>query len=329
VVGTLQTRTGRGFSPLLTVEHGSLLDGLACTYVDRTVRDLQWIGSAHERAAEQGLRVRNGFVLRTCERVEVYSALGEAASRSAHPLGDLAIGLAAPEAVRRRLSEIAAGVSSRLLGERFIVGQVERAGRSLPQAHPLGHVVAEAVRVARQVRDAHGFAAPADYPDLIEQGLGGATRERSASLVVVGSGVLTRAAMTHRLARRYERILPVTRSVKRLRKRMSDIGAGLPVCSPVSVWEELDGSGWDVVIATTNLDEPYRAQLGELVADKRCRVAVDVSSVPLHPTPLDDRYHNLYGPLFSAVISEQNSIVEDVAERVRAAIAAAYSEQPR
>jgi glutamyl-tRNA reductase len=331
VVDTAATRTRSSLSAVLTRVYSHPRAGLACTYVDSTVRDVQWIGSAYERltGAGQDVPVRNGFLLRTCERVEVYCSLGSSASRSAHPFGEVAAVLEEPLAVCRRLAEIAAGVSSRLLGERFIAGQVARAGLAVPAKHPLGELVADAVRLARHVRHEHGFAALVDYPDLVERLLHNAGRATVKSLVVVGSGVLARSAMAHRFARRYQRILPVTRSVKRLRKRLPTAGADLRVCSPEGVWGELDESGWDVVVATTNLVEPYRTQITELIADRRCRVAVDVSCVPLWTKPLDSRYHNLYGSMLSALIAEQNSAVAGRAEQVRAAIASACAECSR
>jgi hypothetical protein len=326
VVETVATRTRSSFSVALTEKYGHRLDGLACTYVDSTVRDVQWIGSAYERLAGVGqdAPARDGFLLRTCERVELYSALGASASRAVHLFGGVAVVLEEPLAVCRRLAEIAAGVSSRLLGERFIAGQVERAGLALPATHPLHELVADAVRLAKQVRHEHRFTALVDYPDLIERLLHGAGQARS--LVVVGSGVLARSVMTHRLAHRYQRVLAVTRSVKRLRKRLPPTGTGLRVRSPEGVWGELDGAGWDVVVATTNLVEPYRTRITDLIVDGRCHVAVDVSCVPLWTDPLDGRYHNLYGSMFSELIAEQNSVVAERAERVRAAITSAYAE---
>jgi len=324
-------RTHSGLSVALTTEYNHTLDGLSCTYVDSTVRDVRWIGSAYERLADVGQDVQtsDGFLLRTCERVELYSELGGADLRPVHPLGDVAAVLDEPLAVCRRLVEIAAGVSSRLLGERFIAGQVERAGLVLPTAHPLRQLVAEAVQLARRVRHEHGFVTLVDYPDLVERLLHRAGSASAKSLVVVGSGVLARSVMTHRIARRYQRVLPVTRSAKRLRKRLPNAGADVWVCSPGSVWDELGGADWDVVVATTNLVKPYRTQIMDLVVHERCRVAVDVSCVPLWTEPLDGRYHNLYGSMFSALIAEQNSVMADRAEQVRAAITSAYGECQR
>lgn len=328
MVETLAAQTRYG-SSAPNHEYGQMRVGLACAYVDSTVRDVRWVGSAYERLCGTGAasRIRDGFLLRTCERVEVYTALGSTASRSAHPFSDVAVEVGGAVAVRRRLTEIAAGASSRLLGERFIAGQVERAGRRLPATHPLREFVADAVRLARRVRVDHSFAASADYPDLVGRLLRDAGRAEPRSLVVVGSGVLARTVMRHRFVLGYRQVLPVTRSVKRLRKRVP--GSHLWVCSPGSVWDRLNGSGWDVVIATTNLVEPYRTRIGELVADRRCRVAVDVSCVPLLATPPDDRYHNLYGSAFSALVAEQNFVVADKAERVRSAIASVDMEQQR
>lgn len=329
MVKTLAAQTQHGSSSVPNLQHGQMGVGLACAYVDSTVRDVQWVGSAYDGLSGSGPTspVRDGFLLRTCERVEVYTSSGSTASQSAHPFSDVAVGVGGAAAVRRRLAEIATGASSRLLGERFIAGQVERAGRTMPATHPLRELVAEAVRMARRVRVDHNFAASADYPDLIERLLRDAGRAKSRSLVVVGSGVLARTVMRHRLALGYRQVLPVTRSVKRLRKRVP--GSQLRICSPGSVWDQLDGSGWDAVIATTNMVEPYRTRIGELIADRRCRVAVDVSCVPLLAAPPDGHYHNLYGSAFSTLIADQNSVIAAKAERVRAAIKSIHMESPR
>jgi hypothetical protein len=80
------------------------------------------------------------------------------------------------------------------------------------------------------------------------------------------------------------------------------------------------------VIATTALDEGYRARIKTLIDAPECVGAVDLSGVPLRGR-LTDRYQHMYGPQFTALIQRQNRYVARRADLVRSTIAEAVGEQ--
>ncbi|WP_331765116.1 hypothetical protein [Nocardia sp. NBC_01388] len=286
------------------------------------------ISSVHQQlaAVTDIQNTGGGLLLHTCQRVEVYRAarppvkeLGLVPAVSARTV----VG----EAAARRLTEIAAGVRSELLGERFVLGQVEAAGRRLPATHPLKALVAESVSIARWLRVEHGFAAAVDYPGLAFSLLTtDPPTRRTPALLVVGGGALARAVAADALAAGYRDTVMVTRSPKRLRKRLTpEIRARVSVCTPEHAGKQLAGSPWDAVVATTNLVEPYRLQVAALLDDRGCESAVDLSGLPVHEHT-SDRYEHMYGQRFARAIARQNEVISDRAEQVRQAIADLYRE---
>jgi len=279
-----------------------LASGLACAYVDATVWEEWRIGTVHARLDADGPAWSGpaGLLLSTCQRVELYTDDRYADPVSDHPLAPEAVGIRGEAAVRRRLAEIAAGVRSRVLGERFVLQQLEAAGRRLPAGHVLGLVVAEAVGVARRLRAEHGLTAAMDYPDLAGRMLAETGDDPSRVLLVIGGGALARAVVGHELASRYRRVVIVTRSPKRLRRRLSAVCRRPTACSPAGAWPHLRGSRWDAVVATTNLTEGYRDLVAELVTHPDCRTAIDLSCVPLFRlAPAAGRYVHMYDERFA------------------------------
>jgi glutamyl-tRNA reductase len=294
-----------------------------CSYVDHTVLAPRRIGEVHDRLSRASVSVANkaGMLLHTCLRVEVYSYDAEIA-QSTHPLREHAIVVSANRAARRRLTEIAAGVRSELLGEQFVLKQVESAAASLPAEHELRSVVADVVSIARCVRREYGFAAESDYPDLVFSLLKQKCSLRQpATLLVVGSGMLAQGIAV-RSAAQYDSVIMVTRSPNRLRKRLPKL-TEVRVCGAAHARILMAGAVWDAVIATSNLDEAYRTELIGLVLDPACRQAVDLSCVPLLPD-VTDRYEHMYGSQFHELIARQNESMAATAKRVREAIIGIY-----
>lgn len=312
-------------------ERGRLLGGVAldnsgalqCSYVDDTVLEARLIGAVHNRLVQHGSEVceLEAFLLHTCQRIELYS-MGSPAPTRGHPLAEHAALVSGGAAVRIRLAEIAAGVRSELLGEWFVLRQVENAGDRLPAGHKLKPVVAEAVRLARRLRRVHDFHAAMDYPELAFSLLGQTRGGGDVALLVVGSGMLARAVLAHSAVSRYGAVVAVTRSPQRLRKRLAR-GAGGSVCNASQAWQVLAGRQWDAVIASTNVVEPYRSQLAELVEHPACRSAMDLSCVPLFSTTTH-RFEHMYGPRFRGLLAKQNTALAERAARVQQAIASVY-----
>ncbi|MGY1965541.1 hypothetical protein ACW9HH_14960 [Nocardia gipuzkoensis] len=229
-------------------------------------------------------------------------------------------------AVRRRLAEIAAGLRSRIVGDGFVLSQVESAGQLLPEGHPCKPVVADSVALARRVRDELGFDAALDYPAAALTVLAERAEPAGRTLLVVGGGMLGRAVAEQAGSAGYTHALIVTRTPSRLRKRLAGTTHPISLARVDGAREMLGTRRWDAVIATTALDERYRARIKTLIDSPECVGAVDLSGVPLRGR-VTDRYQHMYGLHFTALIQRQNRYVARRADLVRRRIAEAVVEQ--
>ncbi|WP_280301269.1 hypothetical protein [Nocardia abscessus] len=266
------------------------------------------------------------FVLSTGQRVELVSLEPIPAGGRDPRMPETADRIIGESAVRRRLAEIAAGLRSRIVGDGFVLRQVESAGQLLPEGHPCKPVVADSVALAQRVRDELGFDAALDYPAAALTALAERAERAGRTLLVVGGGMLGRAVAEQAGSARYTQALIVTRTPSRLRKRLA--GATLPIslARADGARQMLGTRRWDAVIATTALDEGYRARIKTLIDAPECVGAVDLSGVPLR-SRLTDRYQHMYGPHFTALVQKQNRYVARRAELVRRRIAEAVGEQ--
>lgn len=297
---------------------------LAVLYVDTATAEGRTIGVLHEALSRHPAPVPEGcFLLHTCQRIEVYGAPPVPGVVDL-PVGTNWTSTTSETHARRRLVEIAVGLRSELLGERFIHHQVRTACSRLDATHPLRPVVTDALATADRLRRDHGFTAHADYPELALRVLSGtsppAVRTR---LVIVGSGMLAKAVSTSAVGAGYELPVMVTRSPKRLRRRRL-IGDAPVLATTVRGAPEVIGpADWVAVVATTNLSGEHRDRVQALIEDRRCRGAVDLSCVPVLPdAPEDGRYLSMYGARFRGLVTEQNARLAETAARVTAAIAA-------
>ncbi|MGN2636416.1 hypothetical protein ACTD5D_09540 [Nocardia takedensis] len=290
---------------------------MRCAFIDTSVWPAHAIGAAHEQLAREFASGVEGFVLHTCQRVEVYTL--DQTPVLPGPSGQV-IGR---NSVARRLTEIAAGVRSQVLGERFVLRQVALAGEAVG-ASPFTEVVGEAVTVATELRRRYEFDAALDYPAAAIRLLTDRQPSRPEWLMVVGGGMLARAIAAHG-REVYCHVMVITRSPKRARRRLEQAAESVAVCTPAEANALLGTTRWDAVIATTNLDERYRLQIGALVDDDGCTGAVDLSSTPLRRA-CTQGYQHMYGPRFSSLVDEQNAVVADRVELVRRAIAEIYEE---
>ncbi|MBF6574106.1 Rossmann-fold NAD(P)-binding domain-containing protein [Nocardia farcinica] len=292
---------------------------MRCAFIDTSLWPAQEIGAVHEQLAHEIDCPAAGFILHTCQRVEVYTLTGHAALPG--PAGAV-VGHAA---VARRLTEIAAGVRSRVLGERFVLHQVAAAGQRTND-HRWIEVVEGAVRVAAALRGDYRLDAVLDYPAAALRLLTEHRCSRPRWLVVVGGGMLARAIAAHATGR-YSHVVLVTRCPKRARRRLGTLAAGVAVgtAAAAAAMLETARAQWDAVLATTRLDESYRGQIAALVEGSGCRSAVDLCAAPLR-RDCTESYQHMYGRRFASLIDEQNAAVADRVELVRAAIAAVYGE---
>lgn len=297
----------------LSINQGSL----SCAYIDASVLPMSQLAQLyHKLSLETTWHPPESFCLVTCQRVEVYS-MGPPLDLSG--LRDM-VHLLDSVAVRQRLSEVAAGVRSHLLGERFILEQVERSARSLPVDHPITPLVVEAIEVAKQARQTHSFIAVADYPELVSRLLpqdGGLT-------LVVGGGMLAQAVAA-RLANDMTDLVMVTRSLKKLRRSLAILDLRVNTINYFNLAAVLDGRQYTVVIATDQVTDELQSRLSQLVSTPACKGAVDLCSVPICPPGEQPTgYITMYDPEFAALVAEINEGLRDRVDLVRSDIASYY-----
>ncbi|WTW98248.1 hypothetical protein OG216_35095 [Streptomycetaceae bacterium NBC_01309] len=246
----------------------------------------------------------HGMLLHTCQRLEWYTVGGPATRLPA--LHDR------PTVWGRRLAlvrltQIAAGTRSLVLGERFIHRQVLDAAGRLSSGHPLFHLTTDALHLAQQAREQFDLHAEVDYSDLPTLLLKprGGTRQ----LLVIGGGMLARAVAAAPPAG-YERVVMLTRGPRKLRRLVEGLGNVTVVRAP-SLAAALDGRPYDTVIATTNLHPDYQSRVADAVTSPLCGCVVDLCSTPaLDRRP--EHYHHLYDPEVLRTLAAAN---RDMAER--------------
>jgi glutamyl-tRNA reductase len=287
-------------------------DEFSCEFVDCSIMSDRQIGELYEEVRGQGLpSVSPGSAfLTTCQRVEVYRCGTVPFDTLPHPRPDLSRTVVGRHRVSARLAEIASGVRSQVLGEHFILVQVRAMLSGMPDDHPLRPLIMEAVDVARHVRSTLGFQAVLDYPDLVLRLLD-AHADSESETIVVGSGLLAQGVVLT-LAKEAVPVRGiVTRSPKRLRKKLRQAGIKRPSCvTPNDVVTILDEAvPFNVVIATSNVDPQYRMMIQRIALNEGCALALDLSSVPIlnaflrrGPTTV----MTLYDDTVRAMIAAQN-----------------------
>ncbi|MBF6229289.1 hypothetical protein IU470_29890 [Nocardia abscessus] len=288
--------------------------------------DLQEIG-AHRKWLSTGIAPSDHeFLLSTGQRVELVS-LEPIPARGRDPrMPEIAGRVVGENAVRRRLAEIAAGLSSLIVGEGFVLRQVESASQLLPEGHPCKPVVADSVALARRLRDETGLVAALDYPAAALTALAERAEPAGRTLLVVGGGMLGQAVAEQAGSAGYTQALIVTRTPSRLRRSLAGTTHPISLSRADGAREMLGTRHWDAVIATTTHDEGYRARIKTLIDAPECVGAVDLSGVPLR-AQLTDRYQHMYGPRFTSLVHKQNRYVARRADLVRRRIAESIGQQ--
>lgn len=294
----------------------------ACRYLDRTVVDERMIGAFHEELSQAPSDLApESLLLHTCERIEMYGPDPQLPSTSS-PLLLASRRTDGAERAFARLTEIAAGVRSKLLAERFIFAQVLNARRRLGDGHRLSSFVDEALALALRLRRDHSFSASADYPTLAMRMVAAMAPTGSArGLVIVGSGMMARAVASHPSVPEEWPVLMVTRSPKRVRRRRRGDGRlpenAVTITSAATALARFD---WAAVVATTNLVGSYRERVLDLLTSPRCQAAVDLSCVPVIERTMGETWESMYDERFRNLVTQQNAGCAHVADRIRADI---------
>jgi glutamyl-tRNA reductase len=303
------------------------IDGqIVCAFADTTNNAKRDVAQIFETYRTKGIQQnKNAAVLATCQRLEVYSA--ETSCRRFEMFEgrepELVIG---DESCLARLAEIAAGLRSEIIGERFIYNQVEQAF-SYEDIDPSLKTFAErALSIARVARTEWQFCADFDYDDItfaiLESGLWG-RRSMDAALIVLGSGMLAQAIVQHPSVNAYKIVHVATRSPKSARKRFPGTVAAvradrLPsICYPAEC---------DVVVATTNLTEEHRALIARFLQVQTPRVVVDLSSTTIRLSATPDNYVSMYDEHFARAVDKANhpnlACIDQMAQFIRQKVAA-------
>ncbi|MFD7447934.1 hypothetical protein [Kitasatospora sp. NPDC059827] len=272
-----------------------------CAFNDATTNSLGELGASFQQLdGAVGTSSATGLLLRTCHRVEWYEA--EPAMVATAPLSiRLSRRITGHDAAASRLTQIAAGTMSLILGEQLVFQQVHAAFDRLPIDHPLRPAGAEVLLLADQARRRFGLRARLDYRDLART-LPGVSTAQSSNLVVVGGGMLAQA-VAHELGDD-RRVFLLTRNPKKLRRLLRTGSAGTTVLRITDLPDTVRDSGFDLVLATSGLTPQYRDHIARLVDAAARRLVVDLCATPvLHEC---SNYQHLYHPAVTDLIEDAN-----------------------
>ncbi|MBY3122488.1 Rossmann-fold NAD(P)-binding domain-containing protein [Rhizobium laguerreae] len=213
-------------------------------------------------------------------------------------------------AIIKRIAEIAASAHSQILGESNISNQLEDAIQSVNQKLAIFYIARFAIDIGRAARDRMQFTASFNYNEIVREIVADRfpNDENLDSLYIIGSGMLGRELIGSDVRERFKGTVMVTRNPKNLRKRLRlSTDAGLTFMRPADIGLTFEPRSI-VVIATSDVDGEYEANIRNAVLRLKPRVIVDLSSVPVLTEAgvgeLD--YVSIYGEEFLRFIVENN-----------------------
>ncbi|MGN2642345.1 hypothetical protein ACTD5D_40480 [Nocardia takedensis] len=245
-------------------------------------------------------------VLATRQRIEVYSVGPLPCAESSGPPARASV-LTSTEDSLRRMTAIAAGLQSQIVGDPLVIDQLARAGLRLRDTNPLKPVVAEVVALARRLRADHGLNTVRGYPSLAMDLLDTGTGPSGRGLVVLGAGALGREVARAGFDAGYERVLLMTRNPHRAHKtlrRTSPYVGAITVRDPRHP-DTIGPARYDAVVAT-DFDHAYEPTITSLVHSPGCAGVVDLSALPLHRR-CGPGYEHTDGPRMTTMIAAHNT----------------------
>ncbi len=282
-------------------------------YLDHTTEPLDVLGKLHGRLINDRSQLQvSGLLLHTCHRVEWCSAAG-----GAPPVPELASGTETLGARRAlsRLSKIAAGVMSIIVGDRLVFNQVLEAGSQLDSTSAEYVLLHRALGIARQARQRFGLEPVIDYGDMprtlrsIDSHQG---RAPVARLVVVGGGMLAQA-IALRSGPAYGNVVLVTRNTSRLHKTLHssmDASVRAKVVSPAAAMAEAAREPFDLALTSTSTNRTYLRYIDTLTAHPNLGRALDYRATPALPRATHKYGHISDADILRQVI-EANRVVAD------------------
>ena len=284
----------------------------SCCYVDHKTSPKEILaghfGDLVSRRAEN--KVADDVFLVTCQRMEHYrfgeliETPDEALLSNLLPFASIVSGT---EETLLRAASIAAGVSSWLIGERFILRQLETAFSTAAIGSQLRWLGDEALRIGREVRNTVGLTAEFDYPELALNLLKNdekLRRLKSCDLIIIGGGMLGEAIAKSAILGVWKNVYLATRWPRKLRRRISE---RVLISKLSRIRSKPEENPYAVVIAVRSVDTEYREQIGNFLFDSNCLAAIDLSSSTLFPESPDSPYRHMYGERFTKEVKDCNN----------------------
>lgn len=292
---------------------------LHCYHVDHSFYSAKEIGKLYSTLSQKFSRndLGDSIVLATCQRIEAYT------TRDTNPLGALQLPfkhISGRRELKHRLTSIACGVESQILGERNVHYQVINAFRDENDANMLKMICAEAIADAEAIRKEHGFYADMNYEDIslaiLQDSLASADAH-AVGLVVVGSGMLARNFLDKGALPVYDHIIFLTRSPKNLKKKL-DEQQKMSVMRCSDFLARHNGP-YHCIIATNGLDKDnYADALRPILVSSQCTAVFDLSAAPLFQRDLQSTFYvDTYSSLYFKYVNRHNRTKLTEAMRIK------------
>ena len=293
-------------------------NSLHCHHVDHSFYATEEIGKIYSTLSQNFSQqdLADSVVLATCQRIEAYT------TRNANPLASLHLPfkhISGRDALKHRLTSIACGVESQILGERNVYYQVINAFRDEDDDNVLKRICAEAIADADAIRKEHGFSADMNYEDIslaiLRDTLASADAD-GVGLVVVGSGMLARNFLD-KGDLPYDPIVFLTRSPKNLKKKLDDQQKmGVMRCGDFLARHN---GPYHCIIATNGLEKDnYAEAVRPVLLSGACKAVFDLSAAPLFQRDLQSTFYaDTYSSLYFKYVNWHNSAKLTEAKRIK------------
>jgi glutamyl-tRNA reductase len=283
-----------------------------CVYLDHTSEPLKVLGRIHQRLAQHRREEPlPGLLLHTCHRVEWYSPV-----EGSLPEPELARGsrLVGEWEALRRLSKIASGVMSIVVGDSLVFRQVVEADDRLSGYSSMRGLVKRATTIADEARQMFDLSPIVEYAGLprvfkatdSQQG-----RPLANRLVIVGGGMLAQAIAVHSTTA-YSDIVVVTRNPTRLRLTLASElpTAGRPprVVSPRVATTEAVRVPFDLALATTSTNQTYLGDIGALARHRNVNRVIDFCAIPFLADSISRYSHISDRDVLSAIVEANGPV---------------------
>ncbi|MBY0500638.1 MAG: hypothetical protein K2P93_01380 [Alphaproteobacteria bacterium] len=299
--------------------------GRQCYFMDHTFIDAYQMAKLSAKVEENRGDFHNflqsAMLLRTCHRVEFYFNENTQTNPFKEVLGYDSYNTHKDGSAFLRLVEIACGVQSKIIGEKYIFEQVKKSADELDKDHPFKKDALEALSIARELREKNSFYAPIDYEQIVSRQLSSYLKDISSShkLLVVGSGMLAKSIISHALQEGKIEILMVSRVAKKIKKKADYKNSKLNICSVFNIPDHFISTNFHCFLATTNINEVYKEKLLSYLNRKECLSIVDMSSLPaFNESDIKGKdYITMYHETFRKYVDENNDLIKNKLENIR------------